>query len=259
MESLGKTLKKIREARYLSIEDISEKTRIPKKIISNIEEDKLSEISSAFYARGFVRSYSQFLGALEEVPIREYLSDIKEKTSSQLMLKGEKVPDDWFLRHKKHIGVAVLTVFCIWLALFSVTQASRFVKNTWVRHKARVAEKQESMKAAVLLDTKHLTGPKATQGRASSAATEAKSKGIILEIEARYNTWMHVVSDGKTLFIGVLKKKQKDSWQTEKDIELELGNAGGVNLRLNGKSLGIPGKKGDKKSFIITKDGIEKL
>jgi len=251
MESLGKTLKKIREARYLSIEEISEETRIPKKIISNIEEDKLSEISSAFYARSFVRSYSQFLGALEEMPIREYLSGIKAKTSPQLMLKGEKVSGDWFLKHKKHIGAAVLTVFCIWLALFSVAQVSRFVKNTWARHKVRVAEKQESAKVAAKLAL-----PKATQGRASSAATESKVKGINLEIEAHYNTWMHVVSDGKTLFIGILKKKQKDNWQTEKDIELELGNAGGVNLRLNGKSLGIPGKKGDKKSFIITKDGI---
>jgi len=231
MESLGKTLKKIREARYLSIEEISEETRIPKKIISNIEEDKLSEISSAFYARSFVRSYSQFLGALEEMPIREYLSGIKAKTSPQLMLKGEKVSGDWFLKHKKHIGAAVLTVFCIWLALFSVAQVSRFVKNFCVKHKARIDERQEISKAKV--------------------------EGINLEIEARYNTWMHVVSDGKTLFIGILKKKQKDNWQTEKDIELELGNAGGVSLRLNGKSLGIPGKRGDKRSFIITKDGIQ--
>ena len=252
-ESLGKTLKKIREGKFLSIEDVSEKTRIPKKIVSNIEEDRLGEISTPFYAKGFVRSYAQFLKAIEENPVKEYLSGIKIKAMPQLILKDEKVPGDWFLKYKKHAGVAVLTIFCIWLALFSFTQVARFTKNAWARHKARVAERQTQ--AASEVKPKAVKVVKKTPVVAETVKPEKEM--VSLEIEARYNTWLHVVSNEKTLFKGTLRRKEKDSWQAEKVIELKLGNAGGVNLKLNGKNLGVPGKRGEKKTLIVTKDGLK--
>ncbi|MBU0760012.1 MAG: helix-turn-helix domain-containing protein, partial [Candidatus Omnitrophica bacterium] len=92
-EIFGKTLKKAREQKQLSIEEASEKTRIPKKIIRAMEEDRLSEISSVFYARGFVRTYSKFLGAEEAQAVKEYLAGSeKKKEEPRLLLDNEWVP-----------------------------------------------------------------------------------------------------------------------------------------------------------------------
>ena len=73
-ETLGKTLKRIRESRHLSIEEVSERSRIPKHIVSTLEEDRLNEIKSVFYAKSFVKTYAVFLGALDEPGIKEYLA-----------------------------------------------------------------------------------------------------------------------------------------------------------------------------------------
>ena len=66
-----------------------------------------------------------------------------------------------------------------------------------------------------------------------------------------------MVGDGEILFQGIFKRGTSDVWQAEEEIDLELGNAGGVTLKLNEEDIGVPGKKGEKKEVIITKDGIK--
>jgi cytoskeletal protein RodZ len=262
-ESLGKTLRKIREAKNLSLEEVSEKTRTPKKIISSIEEDRLHEIASLFYAKNFVKSYAQFLVALEEKTVKEYLSTCQKKDTPQVALKREKPKGDWFIRHKKHIGVVVLTVFGIYVLIFGFFQMKKFVRNAYVKHKIHAVErqKQQKLKAAEKQKNKEtpakqvLLGP--VEKKSNLIVTDKKEKEFELKIEVRYNTWVQVMGDGALLFRGALEKGTSDIWKAKKEITLELGNAGGVILSIDGKNLGPPGKKGEKKTVIVTKDGIK--
>ena len=241
-ESVGKTLKKIRESKHLSIEEVSERTRTPKKILSAIEENNLHQISSAFYAKGFIKSYSQFLGALEEKVIREYLSGAQKKDEPlpipEVGKASGNVLGDWFQKNKKHVGLGVLVIFCIWALFFGFVQLKKVVKSKKV--------------------ASELTLPTRDLNRVGPVSTDSEEKETLeLEIIARYNTWIQVTSSEKLLFKGILEKGAKDIWQAKKDIELELGNAGGVKLKLNGKDLGSPGRRGEKKSIVVTKDGIK--
>lgn len=252
-ESLGKTFKKIRESKHTSIEEASEKTRIPKKIISTIEDDRLGEISSVFYARGFVKSYAHFLGALEENKVKEFLSTGQKKDVTQLLLRDEKVPGDWFLKHKKQVLIGILAALSVWLLLFSLIEVGKFMRNACARYKAHAAErKKDAEKPATVKPIL----PEPAGEKETPAVTEKKSQGFEIEITARYHTWIQVVSDGALSFRGSLKKGTGDTWRAKKKIELELGNAGAVTLSFNGKDLGSPGKKGEKKILLITKDGV---
>ncbi len=253
-QSLGTTLKKIRESRNLSLEDVSERTRIPKKILSTIEEDRLNELSSPFYARGFVKSYSQFLSALEEKAVKEYLSGIQKKAEPKLILNGEKVPGDWFLKHKKHIGVGILAVFSVYLLVFGFVQIGRFIRAVSVRSMAWVTERQ---RLAKLAEAKPKPIPSRETKKSPGSTSDASKEGFEIEIVAHYNTWIQVTSDKELLFRGILKKGDSDIWKAKTRIDLEVGNAGGVTLKLNGKKLGAAGKKGEKKTLVITKDGLK--
>ncbi len=250
-ETVGKTLKKIRESKGLAVEEVSERTRIPKKIISNIEEDMLQEIGSQFYARSFVKAYAQFLGATEEKAAREYLGSAEKKDKTVLVLEGERVPGDWFEKHKRHVGTALLAVLAIWVVGFSFVQTGKFIKNSSVKYKAYAARKAEARK----LDKVRVAAP--VPAKEVTKKGLAKVEGVRLEIAARSDTWIRVVGDGELLFQGILKRGQSDVWQAEEEIELELGNAGGVTLKLNEKNLGSLGRKREKKEVIITKDGVK--
>jgi cytoskeletal protein RodZ len=60
--TLGETLATAREARGLSIEDASARTRISVKMLRHLENDRFAEFAADAYARGFLRSYGSFLG-----------------------------------------------------------------------------------------------------------------------------------------------------------------------------------------------------
>ena len=248
-ESVGKTLKKFRESKNLSIEEVSERTRTPKKILSAIEEDRAYEIASPFYAKGFVKSYSKFLDALEEKAVKEYLSGGQKKEEIVSTPKPPRTVAEWewFQKHKRRIGFGMLVIFGIWVAFSSFAQLKKFVKARNVAAVSRAAKESASQ---TQLDSKYLT----EQG--AIATDSEKKEDFELEIIAHYNTWIQVSSNGELLFKGILEKGSKDKWRSKKDIELSLGNAGGVMLKLNGEDLGSPGRRGEKKSIVVTKDGI---
>ena len=65
-----------------------------------------------------------------------------------------------------------------------------------------------------------------------------------LEIEATQLTWVVVKSDEQTPNEALLQPGQRITWKAETQFQVTLGNAGGVNIRLNGQSQGPFGKPG---------------
>ncbi|HEY5039348.1 MAG TPA: helix-turn-helix transcriptional regulator, partial [bacterium] len=60
--SLGSELKQARETRKISLETVSEKTRIPIKYLESIEENRFDIFPSHTYAKGFIRAYAKVVG-----------------------------------------------------------------------------------------------------------------------------------------------------------------------------------------------------
>jgi hypothetical protein len=87
--------------------------------------------------------------------------------------------------------------------------------------------------------------------------TVAVISGIRLGIRAKEDCWLHVKTDGKTVFQNILKKGRFENWQAKEKIELSLGNAGVVELEVNGKLISSLGRRGQAvKNILITKEGL---
>jgi len=82
-------------------------------------------------------------------------------------------------------------------------------------------------------------------------------KIISLDIRAKENCFIQVKSDGRVIFQNILKKGRSESWQAKDKIELSLGNAGAVELEVNGKRISGMGRRGQAiKNILITKEGL---
>ena len=57
-ESIGDYLKTERETRRLSIEEVSRTTRIPRKTLKSLEEDRFDDLPSGVFVRGFIKAYA---------------------------------------------------------------------------------------------------------------------------------------------------------------------------------------------------------
>jgi cytoskeletal protein RodZ len=269
-ESLGKTLKKIRESKHFSIEEVSERSRIPKNIISIIEEDKLNEIKSGFYAKSFVKTYAGFLGAMQETSVKEYLAmskkhqemvsksaDVKHvsKVSHKKIPSPEEIPQIDFssiTKYKKQILVIVAGVIVFWALSSAVGHMIKFIKNIPAKKQVKaVVVKKEAPK-------------KIEKQKTDTAVKDVKKETIAekvdlveLEVSASDNTWLEVMVDGNLQFTGSFKKGGNDNWKAKKEIKLKVGNSKVLKLIVNGKPAEFSGKKGEKKEITITKDGIK--
>lgn len=57
-QSIGQVLKHEREERRLSIEEVSSTTRIPRKALESLEEDRFEDLPSGVFVRGFIKAYA---------------------------------------------------------------------------------------------------------------------------------------------------------------------------------------------------------
>jgi DnaJ-class molecular chaperone len=73
----GKSIKMIRMAREISLEQIYRKTNIPKKTLEDIEEEHFEELPAIVYLKGFLRTYAKILnvnqGQMADGYVQRYL------------------------------------------------------------------------------------------------------------------------------------------------------------------------------------------
>lgn len=76
MSDLGALLRKAREQRGLSLEDIQDLTKIRKRYLEAIEEGNYAVLPGSFYVRAFVKNYAENVGLDAEEVLRLYQKEI---------------------------------------------------------------------------------------------------------------------------------------------------------------------------------------
>lgn len=77
MEWTGASLKRIRESKRISIEDLSDYTRISKNYLIAIEDEAFDRLPAAVYVRGFLQQISKRLKLPTEVVVNKFIQRLK--------------------------------------------------------------------------------------------------------------------------------------------------------------------------------------
>lgn len=255
--SKGAKLKKIRLEMGLSLDEVHKKTKIHPKILKAMEGDGLTDLSPV-YLKSFLKIYCHFLGVGPE----EFIADFKNPESgikksaivkasadraanpvAFLKNAGTKLAISRFINKKTAIlaGFALAGVFLLW----SVFSLGRFIVS---KVSGVFSSRQENVSV-----------PEAPSKKVSQPDVEGKQvSGIRLIVRAKDNCWVQLKSDGRVVFQRVLEKGRHEVWQAKKEMVLSLGNAGGVELEVNGQLFSNLGKKGQvRKNIIITREGLK--
>ncbi|MDI7267841.1 MAG: helix-turn-helix domain-containing protein [Myxococcota bacterium] len=112
--SVGALLHDLRERRGLTIEAVSQETRIPVASLRLVEEGRFGELPAEVFARGFVRSYARAVGADPDAAIRLY----EEAHGPSEPPKASRWPGLFRMRRRSRFGLFVtLAVFAAVIAL----------------------------------------------------------------------------------------------------------------------------------------------
>lgn len=72
MKSPGTLLREARESKGLTLAEVAAMTRIPRTLLSHLEQDRFEEMRGDVFVRGHLRSYARELGLDSEALIRGY-------------------------------------------------------------------------------------------------------------------------------------------------------------------------------------------
>src|SRR3954466_15474556 len=72
MASFGERIKREREMRGVSLEEIAESTKIGKRNLEALETEDFDKLPGGIFNKGFVRAYAKYLGLDEDQPGRYF-------------------------------------------------------------------------------------------------------------------------------------------------------------------------------------------
>jgi cytoskeleton protein RodZ len=92
--SFGEKLKREREMRAITLEEIAEATKIGTRSLRALEEEHFDQLPGGIFNKGFVRAYAKFLGIDEEQAVADYMTatgDVGSSTATQMAALADQV------------------------------------------------------------------------------------------------------------------------------------------------------------------------
>jgi len=113
MESVGQFLRRQRQEKRLSVEEISRATRVPTTSVERIEADRFDELPGEVFVRGFLKSYARAVGAAPDDVLAQYTSSRRVAWVTPLPIASPTKP-----ARGRRFGVAI--AFVLLLILFTL-------------------------------------------------------------------------------------------------------------------------------------------
>jgi cytoskeletal protein RodZ len=243
--AIGEKLKAAREKKNLSIEQVQKQTRIHSTVLRALEEGRCDEILTPTYVRGFLKKYSHHLGLNSNDILKEYSSLHPEESKQNIYLnKPEEKGSEILSKFIYVISIVLLFIVSLYLVTFLGNKAISAFK----RPRAKKAEITSARRL------KPLATPKVSLTSKPQASIPKKGP-FTLVLKVKQPVKIQVKKDGVVLFNRVLPKGLVESFTADDKIELYVAKAEAIELVLDGRSLGSPGK-GVIKNLEVTKKGI---
>ncbi|MCX6088936.1 MAG: helix-turn-helix domain-containing protein [Candidatus Atribacteria bacterium] len=242
---LGALLKKRREERGLTLQDVEQQTLIRKKQLAALEDEQWRELPGRSYAFGYLKNYGRLLGIDEqtlkemfnraypdvEVPKIDIPKSQSRPTAKPVVKKKSPV---------KRILLLLIILAAVFTSLFITYNLSENGRENPPLNNTNVGSIGESLSPAV-------SGSPAAGSILNSASplvTEVSPRpqkqyalGLVLVPEEV--AWLHVSSEtNQNIFSGVLVPQKEYSFQSNIPLDLTFLGGSKVKVRLNGSDAG---------------------
>jgi len=257
--AFGEHLKREREMRGVSLEEISTATRISLRFLEALEREQWNLLPGGIFNRGFIRAIAHFLGLNEEDLIAEYALATDAPPEVAVLTTEAKPRRPW--------GAAVLLVVLLGAIAgggwFAYERYAPLLK-TWHLSFARAAATPQAtpaqpsaLPAGAADSAAAATQPPVAQ-RPADASVAKRPETLELNVQAGKSAEVKIIADGKTVFSGTLSAEQTEHFQARDSFELFSSEASALLLELNGRiqpPLGPPGQPGSVK---LTRKDLKK-
>ena len=276
-------VRKIRESLGMSLDEISRVTRINTSVLEAIENGDFNLLPEPVYARSFIEIYAKIVGIESEKILSRYNSYLEREKSR----KGpENLKKQSWLRSHVSIIIWCIVFFCV-IFFFAFSYLYKDYEGTREAENGQAIEKPEGVpdrgevpltegvereaapkieiaalekaaEAEVALPEGEATKSKVVsalpEGGQEVVQKEVSEETYLLEIKATEWTWLEIRKDGGEPFEVLLKPGETIKREAKTKFSLIVGNAKGVDITFDGKSLGQLGRHGEVVLLTLPRD-----
>lgn len=294
MGNFGERLKKTRENRKITLEEVSKSTKISPRMLHALEEEKFNELPGGVFNKGFVRAYARYLGLDEEKTLADYATAFggdpePRPEDTELRAIAERKEREARVNQSASLPWGALAVLLLLAALglgvwgfYSREQ----VRNATVhRTSASALPIDGSAGASAPAASSQQTSPQnasaepggnAQTNNSEQAVAPASASGsspaplttsynpsapapgsFVVLVIAHENSWVSISVDGQPSYTDNLVAPSEKSIQATRQVVLRAGKPGGLAIFFNGKKLPPIGDDGKPKTLTFGVNGLE--
>lgn len=257
--SLGGQLRRAREARNLSLRDISDQTRISRRYLEAIEADDYKSLPGGIFNRSFVKAFARLAGLNEAEAIRNYERTARaqgepdevatSRQPSRIYMEGETARSPF------------ITVLLSGLIL-AVISLGVYAALHWYQRRNEAAANQPAHTSAPVVNPNPQTAAPQTQNTPSVAPVAAQ--GLNVQIKAKGEpVWLRTKVDAENSSDGILAADQiKELTATDTlSLQYSKSKASALEIMINGRAAVVPtdAKGRPLVELLITKDDYARL
>lgn len=241
--NFGETLRREREMRGVSLEEVASATRITTRNLEALENERWEQLPGGVFNRGFIRSVSRYLGLDEEILVAEYVIATNDQPNMAVWADkteaNKRSPVPWVLG-----GAAALVL----LAAF-------FLWRDWALVRAAITGAQPATAA----NAAPPAAPPASQAPPLAAPpVVAEPETLELKVDAGRATQVKIVADGYTVFEGRLEARESRKFRAKEKFEVSARDSLALLMELNGHAVPPLGQAGEAGSLTLTRKDLKK-
>jgi cytoskeletal protein RodZ len=217
MFEIGSSLREARMRQGLDFEEMEERTKVRKKYLRHLEDERFDQLPGHTYTKGFLHVYADSLGLDGRLYVEEYNSRYvagDEDSAAAPRLPRQPVRQRGRRERRESRGAGV--------ALAAILVVTALVIAAW-RFGGHEAPKVEGVNA--------------------NPAAASATKRVTVSVRAVHGPTFMVVragsSSGKPLYTGTLERGQLQRF-TKKSLYVSLARPGNVAVKLNGNLIVMP-------------------
>jgi len=234
--NFGERLKRERELREVTREEITAATRISSRFLEALENEEWSKLPGGVFNRGFVRSIARYLGLDEEALLGEYDLAHGTQVAPVTPQPEHRMSSSKWIPFLLFVGLLVL-LLCV------VAGGVYF----WRHYDARRVHSQSMTSASPAANTPVTSASNPLASQQPDTSSPAREPPLDLLVSASVATRVRILADGRLLFEGEFLSGENRHFQAAGEFEVTAADSSAVLLELNGQAmppLGAPGASG---------------
>lgn len=294
MGSFGEHLRRQREMRGISLEEIVATTKISRRLLQALEDEQFDLLPGGIFNKSYVKAYAKCVGIREDEAVAEYLEasqeappDTRVIAQQHASIHSDRRPQRphfpfmpvlilvaaaaggvgaWktYQNHKRERATQMAAAPTVATTPNSVvpgvgngTQAVEPARQADVGHEPPVAAPVQTASAAPGASANSLPANRTPASGQTGNSVVSAGSPFEVTIRPKDRAWVSIKSDGQYVVRGIIRPPDVKTIRATDQVVFYTGNAGAVEVDFDGKNVPLTGGANQEAVLVFNSHGLQ--